>query len=201
MARRIGFRDDGSNNSGPNDNRATSQSEYGWAPFLDPGERILWQGRPDTAVSLGSSNIFLGLFGMAFAGFALVWMVLAASAGGGFWAFGLIHFSVGVFIILSALFGGPFKRARTWYALSTNRAFIATNLPIVGRKLKSYPITAESVLETNGDNPATIHFATETRRRTGKNSRGTYQAPVGFERIYDGDEVYALLRKVQRGAE
>lgn len=200
MARRIGFRDKGSNDKGSNEGHQPDGSDYGWGQFLDPGERILWQGRPDTAFSLHASNIFLGLFGMAFAGFALIWMVIAASAGGGFWAFGLIHFAAGMGIILSALFGGPFKRARTWYALSTSRAFIATNLPMLGRKLKSYPITDGSVLQTDGGNPATIHFATETRRRSGKNNRGTYQAPVGFERIYDGDDVYKLLRKIQRGA-
>jgi len=196
MARRIGFRDQ--NDTTP---PADAGNSAGWDQFLDPGERLLWEGRPDTALTIGPANISLALFGMVFAGFALFWMIIASQAGGGFWAFGLIHFSVGLVIIFSALFFGPFKRARTWYALSTSRAFIATDLPIVGRKLKSYPITSESMLETNGSDPATIHFATETRRRSGKNSRGTYQTPVGFERITDGETVYKLLRSVQRGQE
>ena len=194
MARRIGFR-----NSTPEQPNRTASN--GWEGILDPDERSLWQGRPDTQIIIGPGNIALLLFGAAFGGFALFWMVMAASAGGGFWAFGLIHFSVGLGIMFAAIFGSRFTRARTWYALSNRRAFIATDMPLVGRKLKSYPITEASVLETDGNHPATIHFATETRRRSSKNGGArTYQAAIGFVRIDDGEEVYKLLRRVQRGA-
>ncbi|MEX0970487.1 MAG: aspartate carbamoyltransferase catalytic subunit [Paracoccaceae bacterium] len=193
MARRIGFRDTAG------DEADAAKGSQGWDGILDRDERILWQGRPDTKIIIGPGNIALLLFGSVFAGFALVWMVLAASAGGGFWAFGLIHFSVGLGIMFAAVFGSRFKRARTWYALSSRRAFIATDMPVVGRKLKSYPITPDSVLQTDGNHPATLHFAAETRRRSSK-SGGTYQAPVGFVRIDDGEEVFKLLRRVQRGA-
>ena len=190
MARKIGFH---------SPHPADDTTANSWGGILDPDERILWQGRPDTKIVIGPGNIALLLFGSVFAGFALIWMVLAASAGGGFWAFGLIHFSVGLGIMFAAIFGSRFKRARTWYALSNRRAFIATDMPIMGRKLKSYPITTESVLKTDGNHPATLHLASETRRRSSKNGGGTYQAPVGFARIDDGAEVYKLLRHIQRG--
>ena len=139
--------------------------------------------------------IELGL-GLAFAGFALFWMVLAASAGGFFWAFGLIHFSVGIGISFGALFWSAYRRRNTWYTLTNKRAFVASELPLKGRKLKSYPITETTVLEFDNATPATIHFAEETRR--GQN--GTSQVKIGFERIADGSTVYRLIRDVQKGA-
>ncbi len=168
----------------------------GWQDILDPGEQIIWQGRPDGAVVLRAKNIMLLVFGLIFAGFALFWMVLAANAGGWFWMFGLIHFSVGVGIIWSAVYWSAYRRRRSWYTLTDRRAFIATDLPIRGKRLKSWPITPETSLELVEGPPATVNFATEVKR--GEHS--TYQVAVGFERIPDGKEVYRMLRDVQANA-
>ncbi|UXX81614.1 aspartate carbamoyltransferase catalytic subunit [Roseovarius pelagicus] len=168
----------------------------GWAGILDPGETILWQDRPDSGFTLRPSQIGITLFGMAFAGFALFWMVMASQAGGGFWMFGLIHFSVGVGIIASALMWGPYRRRHTWYTLTDRRAFIATHLPVVGRRLKSYPITEDSVLDFQSGDLSTIIFHDERKR--GKN--GYYTVKIGFERIRDGEKVYRLMRDAQERA-
>ena len=167
-----------------------------WQDILDPGERIVRQGRPDTAVALSPRNYMLLGFAIVFTSFALFWMVLAAQAGGFFWTFGLIHFSVGAALIWSSLFWGAYRRKRTWYTLSDRRAFIATELPIRGRTLKSYPISADTVLELKSGDPASVFFAARTRRT----NNGSYQVPVGFERIADGPAVYKLMRDVQTGA-
>ncbi len=169
--------------------------ETGWEDILDEGEKILWQGRPDTRIHVKPSNIFVVLFGLGFAGFALFWMVMAAAAGGGFWVFGLLHFAVGLALALAPIFWGPYKRRRTWYTLTNRRAFIATDLPLRGKQLKSYPITEETVLDYAPGPPATIHFETETHRTSkGRN----VQVPIGFERIDNGDKVYRLMRDIQR---
>lgn len=165
----------------------------GWEGLLDEGETILWQGRPDAGVTIRPGNVMLLLFGLIFAGFALFWMVMAAQAGGGFWMFGLIHFSVGLGIVFAALFWAPFRRRGTWYTLTDRRAFIATDLPLMGKRLKSYPIDADSMLELADGPLATVNFAQELKR--GKN--GHYRVPVGFERIADGKTVYRLMREIQ----
>ncbi len=167
----------------------------GWDTILDKGERILWQGRPDTAIHIGPANIATIIFGAAFAGFALFWMIMASQAGGTFWMFGLIHFAVGLGVMLGPILWGPFQRARTWYTLTDRRAFIATDLPIIGKRLKSYPITRDTIIDYRPGTPATVHFAQETRR--GSNGR-RFQVPVGFRFIADGDEVYARIRDIQR---
>ena len=167
-----------------------------WAGLLDHGDEILWQGRPDTGIALKGSTIFLVLFGLAFSGFALVWMILAASAGGMFWAFGLIHFSAGLGLIFFAIWGDQLRRRRTWYTLTDRRAFIATDFPLVGRKLQSYPIGPDTVLDYSPGDLSDIHFAHRTRRT----KNGSHRVPVGFDRIPEGETVYRLMRDIQRSA-
>ena len=104
------------------------------------------------------------IFGLAFAGFALFWMIMAAQAGGLFWAFGLIHFSVGLGIAFAPPFWNAWRRRHTWYTLTNRRAFIATDMPVRGRRLQSYPISRDTVLAYDAQDPATIHFAHEYRR-------------------------------------
>lgn len=166
----------------------------GWESILDEGEKILWQGRPNGAVVFKLGNLMTFIFGLFFAGFALFWMIMAASAGGGFWMFGLLHFSVGIGLAFGSLFWSAFKRRRMWYTLSTRRAFIATDLPLKGRQLKSYPIGPDTILEFTDGPLATLNFNKEMRR--GKNR--TYTVDIGFERIKDGASVYRLMRDIQK---
>lgn len=166
----------------------------GWEGILDDDEEIRWQGRPDGAVVWKASHIFTGLFGLAFAGFALFWMIMASQAGGGFWAFGLIHFFVGLSIGIAPPFWNVYKRRNSWYTLTNRRALIATDLPLIGRKLKSYPISKGTVLEFNSGNPDSIIFASERRR----SKNGTYKVKIGFERIVEGQQVYRMIRDIQK---
>lgn len=171
-------------------------SQSAWDTILDPGETILWQGRPDGSVQIAAGNMAMMFFGMAFAGFALFWMVMASLAGGFFWMFGLLHFAVGLAIMAGAVFWQPFMRRRTFYTLTDRRAFVARDLPLRGKTLDSYPITAETVVKWTEGPLDTLHFAETTKR--GKNGR--YTVPIGFERIADGEQVYRLLRQVQGSA-
>ena len=161
-----------------------------WAGILDAGEDILWQGRPDGAVVLTPGKIFELVFGLFFAGFALFWMSLAMAAGGVLWLFGMIHFSVGIGIIWHATLGDAYIRRRTWYTLTDRRAFVATDLPVMGKRLKDYPIGADTPLELVDAEPGTIWFA-ETRVRSKNGSR---RKQIGFERIAEARAVYALMR-------
>jgi hypothetical protein len=45
-----------------------------------------------------------------------------------------------------------------------------------------------------GNDPATIFFASETRR----GNESSYEVKIGFERIYDSQKVYAMLRDIQK---
>lgn len=165
-----------------------------WQGILDQDEHILWQGRPDPTLVFTFANIGALVFGLIFAGFALFWMIMAASAPGFFWMFGLIHFSVGIGMACGSVLWGPWRRRHTWYTLTTKRAFIATDIPLKGRRLKSYPITPQMPLDLRKGTFSTLNFAHEMKRT----KNGSRKVPVGFERIPDGAEVLVLMRDVQK---
>lgn len=167
----------------------------GWEGILDSGERILWQGRPDGGFVLRLEHLPALVFGGVFAGFALFWMVIAAQAGGLFWSFGLIHFSVGLGIALGPPVLWMIRRRGTWYTLTDRRAFIATELPVFGRKLAQYPITRDAPVIADDRIPGSVIFAREAR----SGRKGRIMAPVGFDRIADAGAVTALIRAIQNG--
>lgn len=171
-------------------------SKLDWKDHLHNGEDIVWQGRPDGRFSVGIKDIGSAAFGIFFAGFAVFWMTKASQAGGVFWMFGLIHFSVGASMVFWALFGGVFRRRHTRYTLTNKRAFIATDMPFRGRRLKSYPISPDTSVDYVDAELPSIMFATETRR----GNKGTYEAKIGFERIADASEVLSHIRNIQQGA-
>ena len=165
----------------------------GWEGILMPGEEILWQGRPDPSLLFGPKQLGISAFGLVFAGFAAIWMLLASSAGGYFWTFGLIHFTVGLAMSFGAFFYAPWRRRHTWYTLTSQRAFIATDLPLFGRKLKSWPIDGDTAISYEPGPRATLHFAREFHQT----KNGTRVVPVGFERIAEGDEVHRLMSGIR----
>lgn len=170
----------------------------GWEGIIDPGERILWQARPSQGFHMDLVKLPVAIFGLFFAAFALFWMVMASQAGGVFWMFGLIHFSVGVGLTFGAVAWGTVKRRGTWYTLTNRRAFIATDLPFKGKRLDSYAITPDTRLSLRQGNPGSVFFGREERRG---NKGRVYTVDIGFERIAEAERAYDILRDIQRRAE
>jgi len=166
----------------------------GWDDILEPGEAIKWQGSPNTRFRIKPAHIRTALFGLAFSGFALFWMITASQAGGYFWMFGLLHFSVGLCIGFGPVFWDAMRRKNTWYTLTDQRAFIATDMPVVGRRIKSHPITGNTVLDLQPTSPPSIFFAHEFKQGTNY----TRRVNIGFEGITDAAEVLSLMRDIQK---
>ena len=165
----------------------------GWEGILDEDEHIMWQGRPDTRIAFRWANTFMVVFGLFFSGFALFWMIMAAQAGGAFWMFGLLHFGVGMSMVVGAIYADAWRRRHTWYTLTDKRAFVATDIPFKGKKLEDYDINASMRIHFVEGPPDSIHFTT---RKGANNTR----RPTGFDRINDGKEVYRIMRDIQRTA-
>ncbi|MFT7593282.1 MAG: hypothetical protein ACI8R4_000595, partial [Paracoccaceae bacterium] len=87
-----------------------------------------------------------------------------------------------------------YRRTKTHYTLTDKHAFIATDL-FDKKRLRSYPIDAQSNLEFVDTTPPSILFASETKRR----KKGSTSVPVGFEFITDARDVMELIRTMQRG--
>jgi hypothetical protein len=166
----------------------------GWEGILEPNEAIIWQGRPERGIGWRPSHMFTVLFGLAFSGFATIWMYMASFAGGYMWMFGLIHFTAGLGVIILPIAGPAYMRHKTWYTLTNMRAFIA-DITVFGRKrIKSYPISKSTKVKVKNGPLTTIHFAT----RTGRSKRGRYTIPIGFERLSDGEAVAKLISDMQK---
>lgn len=179
----------------------TAPAVESWAHYLDPDETLLWQGAPGTGVRFGGADIAVGLFGCVFLAFALFWTFMAATLGGGTgtpvdWAFplfGLPFVAVGAFLVFGRPFWNAHVRRHTRYALTGRRAIVARSA--WGRSLKSYPIDEDTQIDYRPGREATIWFAQEERRG---NKGRRYTVKHGFEFIADGDEVYRLMRQIQR---
>ncbi len=165
-----------------------------WQDILDQGEVIRWQGHPDPTVIWNWFHYATLVLGLVLSGFALIWMTIAAQEGGWLWMFGLIFLVFGISIMIGPPYWRPYLRSKSWYALTNKRALIATDMPILGRKLKSYPITPETPLELDKKYGSSVYFATKTER----NSRGSYKVKIGFELLDDAPQVYDLMCEVQK---
>lgn len=183
-------------------NAASSSPPAGWDGILDPAEEIVWQGRPVGGIHLAAIEPMSIIMGIFFTGFAVFWMVQAAWITGHdgfpgiarfFPLFGIPFVLVGLRMLGGDALWQAFVRRHTWYTLTNRRAFIATNVPIRGRTLKSWDITPETEIEFDGRDPGTLIFAYENRR-----SRGKSRKPAGFIRIPDARSVLARMHEIRK---
>ena len=167
----------------------------GWRGLLAGGEKILWQGRPEPGFRLDLSQPMLLVMGVFFMGFSLFWMAMASQSGGFFWMFGLLFFGIGFFNAIGIHFWKSYRRGKTHYTLTNKQAFIATDL-FDKKRLKSYPINANTTIEFVDTSPPSLIFAQEPKRR----KNGRYQVPVGFEFITDARDVMQQIRDIQQAS-
>lgn len=172
----------------------------GWNAYLDRGEKLIWEGAPLPGMRFKPSDIFISLFGTFFFAFALFWtgmaMAVPSNMGGFdllFPFFGLPFMVVGAYMMFGRFFWEAYVRGKTRYALTSKRAIVAQSA--WRRTLKSYPIDADTRIEFQPGDAATLYFAQETKRgRKG----ATYTVKHGFEYIRNGDEVYRMMRQIQQ---
>lgn len=155
----------------------------GWDPYLEDGERILWQGHPRREFVLPGVKISAILFGMVFVGFSVFWMIGAAREGGFIWMFGLIFFFIGLGLVYRNVLEPTLRRWRTHYTLTDRRIFIATNMPFERRRLHDYRVTPTTPVELSYDGSSSIWLG---EGRT-----------AGFSHIEDSDRVYQLIKNIQ----
>ena len=176
--------------------RLTLEDPDAWSALLDPGEKILWQGRPALPrLARLDRNAWAvtGALALPLALIIAIFMlvpdatarsVLGASAGV---AFGLTGWW---------LIGAIRLHRTTLYTVTTRRAIIS-RAPLGGTgwvDSDSWDITPETPLQlVEGPDGAAIHFATREvwdgdKKRTD---------PVGFIRLVDPTTVMSALRHAQ----
>ncbi|MFE3837366.1 hypothetical protein [Pseudogemmobacter sonorensis] len=182
-----------------------------WRAFLDPGEALLWSGRPraglryDRQVAARSSpGLFILAFALLWTGGAGAVAIAMVAQGGSAWrfvilgfpAFGLIFVWFGLEMLVLHWFRDAALRARTSYALTSRRALIheGGHAP----RLRSWPILPGTVIDYSPytRHPPEVRILFATEEKVDADGDRTYTR-TGFDRITEGARVMHLLRQVQ----
>ena len=147
-------------------------------PDTQQGERILWEGQPDTGLRFGLETMATGIFALALTlGCLGIATVVDRSVPGVFWTIlgpGLV---IAAIIVLTPPLLDRRKRQRTRYRITSQRILI-----LRASALATYPIPPANQLLLRGETPKTITLGHDRRNR-----------PINLERLHDADTVFALL--------
>ena len=173
-----------------------------WAPYLDEGERVLWEGRPDGRLFLlRRVDAFLIPFSVLWGGFAFIWTIGAAFAGAPFFfvLWGDLFCLGGAYLIIGRFAHDARIRHHTRYAITNRRALIVRGA--VGRALKEMPLAPGLEMELREGTPGWIRLGPASPT-VGFRGWGVWTGEDGsftLRGLAEPGEVYALLRSVLRG--
>ncbi len=167
----------------------------GWEDIFEPGEVLLWQGRPDPKIVWQKRHILPAILGLGVAGLGILWIFFTPLSSGYTAILGVFLLILAAFLAIAPPVMAAMVRKATWYSLSNKRGFIAMHREQVGRKLSAYVIDPDFEIKFDGQDPATIMFAIDIRQP----GNASYIAKISFDRIAEGQKVYDLMRGIQEG--
>ena len=172
---------------------------------LAPDEKLLWAGAPPGGLRLRAADAALIPFSLMWGGFALFWeaQVLHHGAPLLFALWGLPFVAVGLYLIAGRFFVDAWTRARTRYAVTSQRVLIV--LSSGARSVKSLPLSAltDISVKSREDGSGEVVLGGANLLALGTwvsaGSRARY-APPTLEGLPDAREVAELIRRAQREA-
>ena len=96
-------------------------------PYLRPGERLLWCGRPDPQVWFTPADGFLIPFSILWTSFAIFWEIGVSTSSGGSpvgAVFGVPFLAIGAYMVLGRFLYKRYRKKRTFYGITAQRAMI-----------------------------------------------------------------------------
>lgn len=172
-------------------NAARTSQMVDWSTLLDPGEAILWQGRPSSRVRWATNDTLGSLIWVAFSIWLTAWLAQSS-----LWValIGLALLGHSLWPLCGKPLWTAALRARTTYALTNRRAAIVTD--VFGRfRVASHLIKPDTLVTTEDGSLGLVFFATQTSQDMEGFERSSR---VGFEMIEDWQHVHALMRQTQR---
>lgn len=181
--------------------------------LLQPGERLLWQGRPDATFTIVGGEWGSIILGLVLAAIIGTFGVMAARDGQSMSLVEMLCFGA---LIVAVAAAGPyysfFERKNTWYALTSDRAIIYFDATPVGTQLLAYEVRQVEVVPSRapGHRSVRIAYASQGQPfidgqwRSGysphwRDKGRPYDFPVAFERISEADHVAKLAQAVMDG--
>jgi hypothetical protein len=178
---------------------APSGTSTAFRSLLLPGERLLWEGRPDVNAFSLRGAWFLVPFSILWGGFALFWeaSVLTSPAPGFFALWGIPFVLAGLYLIFGRIPVARREARRTRYAITDRRLLLLRGpfgQQVTEIDLKDVP---PPQLERGRSGIGTITFGptpSAFRAPPGWPTLGMYAQPPAFLTIPDADRVSRVLQ-------
>jgi hypothetical protein len=168
---------------------------------IEPGERILWAGRPARGLLLSWSDVLLIPFSLMWGGFAIFWELTAIRIGGPLVSclWGIPFVAMGLYAIAGRFFADAYRRAHTFYAITSTRAFIVVTGLLRKSTALDLAMQGQIELTETRSGQGSIYFG----HRSISSFLGATSwpgankgAPPSFERIH---EVRAVYNRIVEG--
>ncbi|HJP88218.1 MAG TPA: PH domain-containing protein [Candidatus Limnocylindrales bacterium] len=170
--------------------------------YLLPGERVLWEGRPDVWGFSMRGAWYAIPFSLLWGGFAIFWEigVLTSNAPFFFSIWGIPFVLLGLYMIFGRIWVARREARNTRYAITDRRVLIRSGAfrpTLVSLELDTLPGTE---LSERGDGSGSITFGTYSgffRLPPGWPAMGTYRNPPGFFAVPDVRRVFDTLQRAR----
>jgi len=168
---------------------------------LDRGERQLWSGVPRQGIVFRGADAFMIPFSLLWGGFAVFWEVGVATsdAPGFFVLWGIPFVLVGLYITVGRFFIDARRRARTTYAVTSDRVIINSGFFANTTKSLNLRTLSDVTLQERFNGTGTITFGAVNplfAMYADTSWPGVPQTP-SFEMIRDARNVYNIIREAQ----
>ena len=169
--------------------------------YLDPGEKLLWTGRPVQGIVFTPLDWYFIPFSVVWFGFVLYifWQGLSKTPEPMGTVMSVLFVGIGIYLLVGRFLADSFYRSRLVYGVTDRRAIIASG--ILQRSAQSIDLSSLSGLkrEDRADGSGTILFGEQPWYWYGWYGPG-FMRPMGamFFRIADVKKVYAIVREAMQ---
>jgi hypothetical protein len=170
---------------------------------LEKDERLYWSGQPASGIKLGPYDIFFIPFSIMWAGFIIVWEIIAISTGApfAFSLFGIPFILIGLYMIFGRFIIDSKQRKQTFYGVTDKRVIIKKG--IYTQTVNSLQLDSinEVSVSTKTDGSGTITFGRHNLMWPRYNlyfwGMGNNQVPE-FRYIPDVNNVNRIIKENQK---
>ncbi|BDZ46837.1 hypothetical protein [Naasia aerilata] len=170
-------------------------------PYLRPGEKVLWHGRPDPAVTFAPIDALLVPFSIVWLAFAVFWeaSVIESGAPVFFLLFGGVFVLIGLYFVLGRFVYKRRRKAATAYAVTDMRALSVTGQAMADSPARTEPMQVRRARDRShvsvslGQSTYPIDYSNTGMDWFGRGQR------FGFYDVEDGERMLAALERLRAG--